>query len=38
MIPHPFTEDRLVEKPAIELFEQLGWQRLDVSKPEALGA
>lgn len=26
MTPNPFTEDQLVEKPAIDLFEQLGWQ------------
>ena len=23
---HPYTEDALVEQPAIELFEKLGWE------------
>jgi len=36
MTPHPFTEDQLVEKPAIELFEQLGWQTVD-AKDEVFG-
>lgn len=26
MTPHAYTEDRLVERPAIGLFAQLGWQ------------
>ena len=26
MTPNPFTEDQLVEKPAIGLFAALGWQ------------
>ena len=34
MTPHPFTEDQLVDTPAIE---QLGWQHLDTSEPEVLG-
>jgi len=25
-MPHPYTEDQLVEQPAIELFAALGWQ------------
>jgi type I restriction enzyme R subunit len=37
MTPHQFTEDQLVEKPAIELFEQLGWQTID-AKEEVFGA
>jgi hypothetical protein len=24
-MPHAYTEDQLVEKPAIELFAELGW-------------
>ena len=26
MTPHAYTEDRLVEQPAIQLFAELGWQ------------
>lgn len=26
MTPHPYTEDQLVEQPAIGLFAALGWQ------------
>ena len=26
MSTHPYTEDHLVEQPAIELFADLGWQ------------
>ncbi len=25
MSPHPYTEDQLVEQPAIGLFAELGW-------------
>jgi hypothetical protein len=25
-MPHAYTEDQLVEQPAIELFAELGWQ------------
>lgn len=25
MITHPYTEDQLVEQPAIGLFAELGW-------------
>lgn len=25
MTPHPYTEDQLVEQPAIGLFAELGW-------------
>ena len=28
MSPHAYTEDQLVEQPAIGLFGQLGWQTL----------
>jgi type I restriction enzyme R subunit len=28
MTPHPYTEDQLVEQPAIGLFAALGWQRV----------
>lgn len=28
MTPHPYTEDQLVEQPAIGLFAALGWQTL----------
>ena len=27
-MPHAYTEDQLVEQPAIELFAELGWQTL----------
>jgi hypothetical protein len=27
-MPHPYTEDQLVEQPAIGLFAELGWQLL----------
>ena len=26
MTPHAYTEDRLVEQPAIGLFSAMGWQ------------
>ena len=26
MSPHAYTEDQLVEQPAIGLFEDLGWE------------
>ena len=28
MTPHPYSEDQLVEQPAIGLLAQLGWQTL----------
>ena len=28
MSPHAYTEDQLVEQPAIGLFAELGWQTL----------
>ena len=28
MTPHPYTEDQLVEQPAIGLFAALGWQTI----------
>ena len=27
-VAHPFTEDPLVERPAIQLFPELGWGAL----------
>ena len=32
MIPHDYTEDHLVEKPAIQLFSSLGWNTVSVMK------
>ena len=26
MMPHAYTEDQLVEQPAIQLFAELGWE------------
>ncbi len=26
MSSHPYTEDQLIEQPAIQLFEALGWR------------
>ncbi len=37
MSAHTYTEDRLVEQPAIQLFAELGWETLSASD-EALGA
>ena len=28
-MPHAYTEDQLVEQPAIGLFAELGWQARD---------
>ena len=28
-MPRPYTEDQLVEQPAIELFAALGWQTVE---------
>jgi len=36
-MPHPFTEDQLVEQPAIGLFAELGWQTVVVAE-EVFGA
>jgi type I restriction enzyme R subunit len=33
----PYTEDSLVEQPAIQLFAELGWETLSASD-EVLGA
>jgi type I restriction enzyme R subunit len=37
MTPHPYTEDQLVEQPAIGLFVELGWQTVSALE-EYLGA
>jgi|688.fasta_scaffold37343_1 hypothetical protein len=37
MSPHPYTEDQLVEQPAIGLFGSLGWQTMSVLE-ETFGA
>ena len=37
MTPHAWTEDQLVEQPAIGLFAALGWQTLSALE-EAFGA
>lgn len=37
MIDHAYTEDQLVEQPAIGLFEDLGWEtvsNLSFAKPK----
>ena len=34
MTPHPYTEDQLVEQPAITLFAELGWQTVSVMEEE----
>ena len=36
MTAHPYTEDQLVEQPAIQLFADLGWQTLS-ARDETLG-
>jgi len=36
-MPHAFTEDQLVEQPAIKLFAELGWQTV-VASEEIFGA
>lgn len=36
-MPHAYTEDQLVEQPAIRLFAELGWQTLSASE-ETFGA
>lgn len=36
MTPHPYTEDQLVEQPAIGLFAALGWQTVSAME-ETLG-
>jgi len=33
---HPYTEDQLVEQPAVGLFEELGWQTV-VALEEVFG-
>lgn len=37
MSPHPYSEDQLVEQPAIGLFADLGWQTV-TAQEETLGA
>jgi type I restriction enzyme R subunit len=37
MSPHAYTEDQLVEQPAIGLFAVLGWQTVS-AKEEVFGA
>ena len=34
--PRPYTEDAAVEKPAIDLFEELGWEHVNAYR-ERLG-
>jgi|CXWL01.1.fsa_nt_gi type I restriction enzyme R subunit len=34
MTPHPYTEDQLVEQPAIGLFAELGWHTAPVMEEE----
>jgi len=34
---HPYTEDQLVEQPAIGLFAELGWQTVSAME-ESFGA
>ena len=36
-MPHAYTEDQLVEQPAIGLFAELGWTTVSASE-EAFGA
>jgi type I restriction enzyme R subunit len=36
-MPHPYTEEQLVEQPAIKLFAKLGWQTVLASE-EVFGA
>ena len=36
-MPHAYTEDQLVEQPAIGLFAELGWQTVSASE-ETFGA
>ena len=36
-MPHAYTEDQLVEQPAIGLFAELGWQTVSALE-EAFGA
>lgn len=35
-MPNIYTEDELVEQPAIELFSELGWETIS-AKSEVLG-
>lgn len=32
MSPHPYTENHLVEQPAIGLFAELGWQAVSAAE------
>jgi type I restriction enzyme R subunit len=34
MSPHAYTEDQLVEQPAIGLFAELGWQTVSARKDD----
>ena len=36
-MPHAYTEDQLVEQPAIGLFAKLGWETV-VAMEESFGA
>ncbi len=36
-MPHPYTENQLVEQPAIGLFAELGWQTVSAME-ESFGA
>ena len=36
MTPGRYSEDQLVERPAIRLFEELGWEHIDAYR-ETLG-
>ena len=31
MTPHGFTEDQLVEQPALEVLESLGWETISAA-------
>ena len=35
-MPHPYTEDQLVERPAIQIFSTMGWRTVSAAE-EALG-
>jgi type I restriction enzyme, R subunit len=36
-MPHPYTEDQLIEQPAIQLFAALGWETISAME-EVFGA
>ena len=35
-MPHAYTEDQLVEQPAIGLFAELGWQTVRAPRDESV--